>query len=94
VATEGEGVDGLVTEIERHQDYSRSHPIGRARERKRVEHLLLRLVESDLREAVLRRQLDAERRREWVEALIARRTDPYSVANQVVRAMLREGEDP
>ncbi len=91
VATTGKGIDELVAAVDRHRargarnEGSGAAPDGAAARRRRR-------AEATLREQVvdrLRRAVDAAlaARPELVDRLAARATDPYSAADEVVRAV-------
>jgi LAO/AO transport system kinase len=81
VATNGKGIDELAAAVERHR--ARAKPASnKARQR----------AQAQLREQVvdrLRRAADAElqKRADLVDALAARTTDPYTAADELVRAI-------
>jgi len=94
VAVRDEGVDALVTAIAEHRA---SVPEGEAaaRDRRRVEHVLLTLVKDRLVD-VLEAALGDDAGRDAVyERLLARQTDPYTECERILHEILprRDGEE-
>lgn len=88
VATRGEGVRGLLDELERHRAWLMTPP-GRARSAERLRQELARLVRDGVAALILERHEEEINRA--VESLAADETDPYSASRALI---LRWAESP
>ncbi len=90
VASQGEGIEALAEGVERflrEQGAARAEARRRARARERF----LALLEAHLLEEVRRRWLGASEFEETVEAIAARRLDPYAAVARVLARIDRAG---
>ena len=86
VAISGGGVDQLRDALERHRAWLGESGALAARERKRLDHMLQTLVQAELL-ARMERALSPELRRNLVERMQRRETDPYSAAADMVKKL-------
>jgi LAO/AO transport system kinase len=84
VATAGEGIDDLVAELDAHRAFLERSGGLRERVRTRYAEKIRNLVQSDVSDLVAR-ELDSRGGIDALaEAVVARETDPYTVADEVV----------
>ena len=89
VAARGEGIVELTEKIGEHHAFLRSAAGLRTRRRDRERHVLNQVLR-DLLLRTLDGWLGEDGRREaYLDAIIDRRTDPYTVGDEVARALLR-----
>jgi len=93
VATDGEGVEALLDAIETHRDWLEGGDRLAERRRRRYAEEIRRLLRNDAA-ALAREELD---RRggigAYVDAVQARETDPYAVADEVLERLGERAED-
>jgi LAO/AO transport system kinase len=87
VATTGEGVPELWAEVERHLEAQRSGPAGAERERQRAEARLLEILRDRFQALVDGRLREAGTLEEMVGRLVDRSADPYTLAEEAMRAL-------
>ena len=83
VATTGKGIDELVNAVQRHRDKNAGSQMP-ARMKKRAEAVLREQIVDRLRRAA---DAEMQKRSDLVEALASRATDPYTAADELVRAI-------
>ncbi len=86
VAVSGGGVDELRDALEGHRAWLGESGALAAGERKRLDHMLRTLVQAELL-ARMERALSPDLRRDLVERMQRRQTDPYSAAADLVEKM-------
>ncbi len=86
VAVSGGGVDELRDALEGHRAWLGGSGTFAAGERKRLDHMLQTLVQAELL-ARMERALSPDLRRDLVERMQRRETDPYSAAADLVEKM-------
>ncbi len=86
VAVSGGGVDELRDALEGHRAWLGGSGALAAREKKRLDHMLRTLVQAELL-ARMERALSPELRRDLVERMQQRETDPYNAAADLVEKM-------
>ena len=82
IATKGEGIDDLWTAIEKHRAYQEEHGLLEARRRRRVEREIREIVAERYRQRV--DSECAEMLQRLTERMVARETDPYSAAEELI----------
>jgi LAO/AO transport system kinase len=83
IATDGEGLDKLYAKIEEHRQWLGSQHSGRARDGRRIEHLVRLIVSGEL-DARLDEALSDATWRAQLEALVERRDSPYAAAERLI----------
>jgi len=87
VANTGEGVDAFLETLDGHRDFLERTGQLEAKTRKRYAEEIRRLLREDTR-ALLERELEAQGGIDaFVEDVMARETDPYTVADEVVQPL-------
>ncbi len=86
IALRGDGVEELLQTIERHRAYLLQAGMLQQREAERLRHVLLNVIEDDLRQRFFQR-VGEQAFRKMVVRLLAREIDPYTAAE-----MLLQGE--
>ncbi|RBI61303.1 methylmalonyl Co-A mutase-associated GTPase MeaB [halophilic archaeon] len=92
VAKDGEGVDAFLDVLEAHRDHLEATGMLEAKARTRYAEEIRTLLREDLSDLVEGEIEDHGGMAELVEAVVARETDPYAVADDVL-APLRECVD-
>ncbi len=90
IAEDGTGVDKLVEEIERHQSYLRNSGKFLERRKTRVESELKVALEEKIRKQV-ENLLEEEILRRYVERILAKEIDPYTLVDEVIRKVMKGG---
>ena len=85
VATTGEGVDRLAQAIGDFSDFSREKDLAQARLRRRWRKRLVELLERRLVQSVMEGRVSSEELGGYVEDIVARKQDPYSVVEEMMR---------
>lgn len=85
-ATSGEGVSRLCDELEKFRTTTEQSPAGVARRKENTRLQLLELLRQSLFEKVAQEQFDQERIGCYVEEILARRRDPHSIVEEVMKA--------
>lgn len=83
-ATTGEGILGLVGELEKFRTATTQGPLGLVRRRENTRMVLLALLRELLFEKVTQRQVDENRINEYVEEILTRRRDPHSIVEEIM----------
>lgn len=78
------GVDDLMNGIEDHQLYLRESRNGEKALAKRIEHELGLIFRNEVERLVLEGLRGTNKRREYIEAIMMRKSDPYSVIEEVL----------
>jgi LAO/AO transport system kinase len=86
VAVRGTGVTELVEAVAAHAARPTNHPDVAQRQRQREAHILKTMLLDSLGEAITQAMGDPT---ELLEALVERRTDPYTEAQRLMTAILR-----
>jgi LAO/AO transport system kinase len=87
VANTGEGVEGFLETLDGHRNFLERTGQLEAKTRKRYAEEIRRLLREDTR-ALLERELEAQGGIDaFVEDVMARETDPYTVADEVVQPL-------
>ena len=86
MATTGEGISGLCGELEKFRAATEQSSLGLNRRRENARTHLLELLRQSLFEKVAREQFDEERIGKYVEAILARRRDPHSIVEEMMKA--------
>jgi LAO/AO transport system kinase len=92
VAKDGEGVDEFLDVLEAHRDHLEATGMLEAKARTRYAEEIRTLLREDLSDLVEDEIADHGGMAELVEAVVARETDPYAVAADVL-APVRECVD-
>ena len=85
VATTGDGVDRLAQAIEDFSNFSREKEMAQARLRRRWRKRLVELLERRLVQRVMEGRVNPEELGGYVEDIVARKQDPYSVVEEIMR---------
>ena len=85
-ATTGEGVSRFCDELENFRAATEQSPAGRARRKENTRLQLLELLRQSLFEKVAQEQFDQERIGNYVEEILARRRDPHSIVEEIMKA--------
>ena len=85
VATTGDGVDRLAQAIGDFSNFSREKKMAQARLRRRWRKRLVELLERRLVQSVMEGRLNPEELGGYVEDIVARKRDPYSVVEEMMR---------
>lgn len=85
-ATAGEGISDLCEELEKFRAATEDSAAGLNRRRDNARLQLLELLRQSLFERVAHEQIDQKRIGEYVEAILARRRDPYSIVEEMMEA--------
>ena len=86
VATTGEGTTDLVKAIDEFRAFGEGTGLTGVRRRAKWRARLLALLQQRLFEQVVRDQLRNGAVNHWVDQVLERRSDPYSVVNEIVQA--------
>jgi len=92
VASRGEGLDGLLSALERHRVHLAGSRSLEERRRLKLRQKFWDQLQERFREQVRRRHLDAAAEEALSAALLERRADPYTAAEELLAAVLKEGE--
>ena len=85
VATTGDGVDRLAQAIEDFSNFSREKEMAQDRLRRRWRKRLVELLERRLVQSVMEGRVNPEELGGYVEDIVARKRDPYSVVEEMMR---------
>ncbi len=85
-ATTGEGIISLCEALEEFRAATEQSPAGLKRRKENTRLQLLELLRQSLFEKVAQEQFDHERIGEYVEEILARRRDPHSIVEEIMRA--------
>lgn len=85
IAETGEGVPELGRELQAHRDYAKKSAGGRGRELLRLRSKVEEIMVERLSDRV--EKLWSARREELLEAVLERKTDPYTVAEELLSEM-------
>ncbi len=83
IATEGSGVEDLWIRIQQHRNYLQSSGELDRRRRRRFEEEIMEIAENRVRRQVLEPRSDTDEFKGMLDDVMARRLDPYSVAEQL-----------
>ncbi len=85
-ATTGEGVSQLCEDLEKFRAATSQSPAGLKRRAENARLQLLELLRQSLFEKVAREQFEEERIGKYVEEILARRRDPHSIVEEIMKA--------
>ena len=85
-ATTGEGIAELLTELAKFRAATEQTSVGMNRRTENIRLQLLELLRQSLFEKVAQEQIDENRIGEYVEAILARRRDPYSIVEEMMES--------
>lgn len=85
-ATMGEGIAELCAQLERFRTAAEHSESGLKRRRQNARLLLMELLRQSLFEKVARQKTDEKKIDEYVEAILARQRDPYSIVDEMMDA--------
>jgi LAO/AO transport system kinase len=89
IAARSQGIDAVAAAVGQHQAFLQTDAGLRTRRRARARHVLDSVLR-DLTTRALDAWLDAGGRREaYLDGILSRDTDPYSVGDEVLAALLR-----
>jgi len=85
VATQGEGIQGLIDQIKAFEQYRKSAPEGVERRKASVERELMELLKDALLEKATRQGAVCDRIHAALQAIKERRLDPYTAVDDIVQ---------
>jgi len=84
-----QGIDELVEAIEAHQSYLHESRTIEEVQAKRIEQELGLVFKDELQKVIFRGLRGTGKKRKYIQAILAGRTNPYSVVEDVLRAFLK-----
>ncbi|MBQ7514864.1 MAG: methylmalonyl Co-A mutase-associated GTPase MeaB [Schwartzia sp.] len=89
VANQNQGITEIVDTFKKHHDYIEGNGQLTVRRTERTKNEMLDLLDGRIGSYIRRRIVENGKLDEYVEAIKARKTDPYSVVGEVMESMLK-----
>ena len=93
IAIKDEGVDELLHKIYSHRDYMLNQDLLIEKTRLRSRKLVMELIKELTMEKIFSTTLKEEELNQWIERIAERQQDPYSAAEEIIAAFLKEKKD-